>query len=208
VLRIVIVEDHPLMRESLQARLVSRSEDIRFVYVGDSLDEAIEAIGSERLDCFILDLDLGDGRSVLENLATIASIEAPVLVVSAAATPRAVQVAISHGARGYVSKSSSTEAFMEAFEAVCHGEAYVSPDLAAVLATEAGAGVQLSTQEQRALALYSSGMKIETVARRMDVSTSTAKEYIRRVRAKYAAAGTPLPTKVELYQQAQRDGIL
>jgi DNA-directed RNA polymerase specialized sigma24 family protein len=51
-------------------------------------------------------------------------------------------------------------------------------------------------------------MKIETVARRMDVSSSTAKEYIRRVRAKYAAAGTPLPTKVELYQQAQRDGIL
>ncbi len=208
MLRIVIVEDHPLMRESLQARLVSRSEDIRFVYVGDSLDEAIEAIGSERLDCFILDLDLGDGRSVLENLATIASIEAPVLVVSATATPRAVQVAISHGARGYVSKSSSTEAIMEAFEAVCHGAAYVSPDLAAVLATDAGAGVQLSTQEQRAHALYSSGMKIETVARRMDVSSSTAKEYIRRVRAKYAAAGTPLPTKVELYQQAQRDGIL
>lgn len=208
MLRVVIVEDHPLMRESLQARLVGHSEDIEFVYVGDSLEDALRAIGATRLDCFILDLDLGDGRSVLENLANIAAIEAPVLVVSATANPRSVQVAITHGARGYVSKSSSTEAFIEAFDAVCRGKAYVSPDLAAMLATDAGSGVQLSVQEQRALALYSSGMKIETVARRMDVSSSTAKEYIRRVRAKYAAAGTPLPTKVELYQQAQREGIL
>lgn len=208
MLRVAIVEDHPLVRESLQARLVLHSEDIEFVYVGESLDDALLAVQSGPLDCFILDLDLGDGRSVLENLATIASIEAPVLVVSATAHPRSVQLAITHGALGYVSKSSSAEAFTEAFNAVCRGAAYVSPDLAAMLATDAGSNVQLSLQEQRALAMYSSGMKLETVARRMNVSSSTAKEYIRRVRAKYAAAGTPLPTKVELFQQVQREGLL
>lgn len=208
MLRVVIVEDHPLMRESLQARLVGRSDDMEFPYVGESLDDALAAIGSSRVDCVILDLDLGDGRTILENLTSISAIDAPVLVVSATANPKSVQTAISYGAKGYVSKSSTTEAFLEAFDAVCRGRAYVSPDLAAMLATDAGSGVQLSAQEQRALALYSSGMKIDAVARRMDVTSSTAKEYIRRVRAKYAAAGTPLPTKVELYQQAQREGIV
>lgn len=208
MLSVAIVEDHPMMRETLQARIVTRSDDVRFVYVGDSIDEARDAASRTPVDCVVLDLDLGDGKSVLENLLTITQIGAPVLVVSATATPRSVQTAITSGAKGYVAKSSPTGEFLAAFDAVCSGRTYVSPDLAAMLASEVGSGVHLSAQEQRALALYSSGMKIDSVARRMGVSVSTAKEYIKRVRGKYAASGTPLPTKVELYQQAQREGIV
>ena len=51
-------------------------------------------------------------------------------------------------------------------------------------------------------------MKMTTVARQMGVNVATTREYIKRVRQKYAKAGNPLPTKVDLYQQARADGLL
>jgi DNA-binding CsgD family transcriptional regulator len=77
-----------------------------------------------------------------------------------------------------------------------------------MLSVQTPGSVQLSAQEERALLLYSSGMKLASVARIMGITTGTAKEYIRRVRAKYADSGEPLPTKVELFKKAQEEGLL
>lgn len=66
----------------------------------------------------------------------------------------------------------------------------------------------LSDQERRALALYASGEKLETVARRLGVKPTTAKEYIERGRAKYVAVGRPTPTKVHLRVVLDQDGLL
>jgi DNA-binding CsgD family transcriptional regulator len=66
----------------------------------------------------------------------------------------------------------------------------------------------LSIQELSALRLYASGMKLDSVARRMNVSPATAKEYLDRVRAKYQQVGRPARTRTELYAAASRDGLL
>jgi DNA-binding CsgD family transcriptional regulator len=66
----------------------------------------------------------------------------------------------------------------------------------------------LSDQERRALQLYASGLKMTAVAHTMNVSPHTAKEYIARVRAKYAAAARPARTKTDLYREAVRDHLL
>jgi DNA-binding NarL/FixJ family response regulator len=66
----------------------------------------------------------------------------------------------------------------------------------------------LSDQERNALRYYAAGLKMAAVARRMNVSENTAKEYIRRVREKYTAAGRPVPTKTDLYREAVRDHFL
>jgi len=205
---IVILEDHPMMRETLEARLVAHSGDIRILYSGDSIPNALQAAHGQPVGCLILDLDLGDGIAFTENLVALDDIDAPILVVSATASPRTVQVAVARGVKGYVSKQSSAEEFQRAVEAVLQGKPYVSADLAAILVTAGNEQVSLSAQEQRALLLYSSGMKLDSVARSMNVSPATAKEYIRRVRAKYAAAGSPVPTKVELFRRAQEEGLL
>ncbi len=205
--RIVILEDHPMMRETLEARLVSSSGDIEITYSGPSTAEALAAAAGMQIACVILDLDLGDGSAFTENLSALADLQAPVVIVSATATPRAVQVALGRGVQAYVSKQSPAHEFTQAITAVLQGRTYLSTDLAAMLATSE-APVALSPQEQRALLLYSSGMKLDAVARRMEVSPGTAKEYIKRVRAKYAAAGRPVPTKVELYKAAQDEGLL
>lgn len=206
-IRIIILEDHPMMRETLESRLVHLSDDITIAYSGDSISDALRA-GETRVDCIVLDLDLGDGTAFTENLTALEALQAPILVVSATASPRAVQISMARGVKGYISKQSSAEEFTQAVRAVLRGDPYLSAELAGMLASDTGSQVVLSAQEQRALLLYSSGMKLESVARRMDVAPATVKEYIRRVRAKYAAAGTPVPTKVEMYRMAQEEGLL
>jgi len=58
------------------------------------------------------------------------------------------------------------------------------------------------------MVLYASGMKIDAVARRMNVKPATAQEDIRRVREKYSRAGTAVPTKTDLYRRARAEGLV
>jgi DNA-binding CsgD family transcriptional regulator len=66
----------------------------------------------------------------------------------------------------------------------------------------------LSPRERDALRLYASGLKLAAVARRMDISPHTVKEYLDRVRMKYQQVGRPARTRTELYAEARRDGLL
>ena len=197
-----------MIREFLADQVRSHSADVDIVYAGASIDDAESSVQSEPADCVILDLDLGDDTSLEENLRRMVATGSPVLIVSASGSARLVQSAIAGGAQGYVSKQCEPDEFSRAFSAVLEGRTHVSPDLAAKLAVPTFKDVRLSPQEQRALALYASGMKLEAVARAMGVQVGTAKEYIRRVRVKYADSGEPLPTKVELFKKAQEEGLL
>ena len=197
-----------MMREFLTYQVRAHGDDVDILYAGASITEAEEAVKDSPADCVILDLDLGDNSNPELNLSRILQTGSPVLVVSASASPKIVQSAIAGGAQGYVSKQCEPDEFARAFSAVLEGRTHVSPDLAAKLAVPTLRDVKLSGQEQRALALYASGMKLDAVARAMGVQTGTAKEYIRRVRDKYAAAGDPLPSKVDLYRKAQEEGLL
>jgi two-component system, NarL family, nitrate/nitrite response regulator NarL len=62
--------------------------------------------------------------------------------------------------------------------------------------------------EMRALQLYATGMPMKSVARKMGIKEDTAKQYVGRVREKYARAGRAAPTKLELYYRAVEDGHL
>ena len=197
-----------MMREFLTQQVRTHIDDIDVVYAGASIEDAESSVSDSPADCVILDLDLGDDSDFQVNLDRMIDTGSPVLIVSASASARLVQTAIAGGAQGYVSKQCEPDEFRRAFSAVLEGRTHVSPDLAAKLAVPTLRDVKLSPQEQRALALYASGMKLEAVARAMDVQVGTAKEYIRRVRDKYAAAGDPLPSKVDLYRKAQEEGLL
>jgi DNA-binding CsgD family transcriptional regulator len=68
--------------------------------------------------------------------------------------------------------------------------------------------VYLTRQERQALALYASGLTMYSVARRMEIQPSSAATYIKRIRKKYAAAGLPLPSKVDLHRAAKELGLI
>jgi DNA-binding NarL/FixJ family response regulator len=208
-IRVMVVENHPLFRDAVQARISQLLGDsVEFAYVGASLTDALSAHLARTTDCAILDLDLGDKRSPIANTSDLVEIGCKVLIVSALADPATVRASLRAGALGFISKQSPAEEFEAAFHATLAGEPSTSVDVAAILSGDITEGVGLSERERTALTLYASGLKIETVARRMNVKTATAQEYIKRVRNKYVRAGTPAPTKTDLYRQAREEGLV
>ena len=113
------------------------------------------------------------------------------------------------GAAGYVLKSEPTAQVREAIKAVAEGKDWISPRLAYIFATDdAPDRPELSPQETRALGLYATGLPMKAVARRMNISEQTTKQYVGRVREKYARTGRAAPTKIDLYYRAVEDGHL
>ena len=207
-IRVMVIDDHPLLREAVKSRVLQVAPGAEFSYVGASITDALTAHGDATADCTILDLDLGDGRSPVANTAELVSAGCRVLIVSALADAATVRAALRAGALGFVSKQADLEDFEESFRHTVAGEPSTSRDVAAILSSDEAPSVPLSERERTAMVLYASGLKIDAVARRMNVKSATAQEYIRRVREKYSRAGTPVPTKTDLYRRARDEGLV
>lgn len=203
-----ILEDHPLMLAGIQQQLADDFSDARLVYSGRDVNGAIEQNRVRKIDCAIVDLDLGNGELPVDVINKLTHENIPCLVVSVLAKPAIVQSVMSAGALGFVSKNSPSHILTRAIKAVLAGEVFTAPELAGALASPNSRLVRLSEREKIALTLYASGLTLEQVAERMKVASSTVKEYLDRVRDKYTAAGIYARTKTQLYQQAREEGLL
>lgn len=203
--RIAVIDDHELIREGLRALLEREGNRIgEVVYSGQSPAAAVAC----QPDVALLDVDLGPGAPTIEkSVAMLLGVSSRVLLISAFEDAVSVRAALDGGALGFVPKRASFEVLLEAVHTVAGGELYLSVDLASILA----AGVEtpdLSPRELDALRLYASGLKLTAVAHRMGISPHTAREYLDRVRVKYANLGRSARTRTELYVQASKDGLL
>jgi len=221
VIDIAAVDDHPIIRDSVASWVSAGGNDaggtgpggtgpggtgIRVVGTAATVAELLAGPG-RHAHVVLLDLDLGDGTTVEENVAAIGAAGPAVLVLSASERPPAVRAAIRAGALGYALKNESAAGIRAAITEVAAGRDWISPRLAYILATDdAPDRPALSEQERRALQLYATGMPVKSVARRMAISDETVKQYLQRVRQKYARAGRAAPTKLELYHRAVEDG--
>ncbi len=201
-----LVDDHRLVLDGYQAQIARNYPTARFVYAGSQVEQAVRAISENMVDCVLLDLDLGDGSTAPSNIERLVSTGAQVIIVSAIIDRPLVSRGLTLGVVGFVSKQAPFEELGQAIDAALRGEQYMSPDIAQAIVSSPS--ISISEQERTAVTLYASGLKMSSVARRMGVSESTVNEYIKRVRAKYARAGHPLPTKVHLYQAARDEGWL
>ena len=206
-IRIAILEDHPLMLRALSANLALHLPDVEFIYQGKSIADATSVISAGGCDLALLDLDLGDGIPPIQNLEKLLATGTPVLIVSALAEQFLVRQALTNGASGFISKNANEATLLDAVKSIISGENYMSADIATILLSDK-TDPGLSVQEKQALSLYASGLKLDAVARSMNLSRSTASEYIQRARKKYIKVGVNLPTKTDLYRQAQKDGLL
>lgn len=207
-IRVAVVDDHPLFRHALCSRVRLVSPSAQLAYVGSSVADAVTEHVREPLDCVILDLDLGDGRSPVTSTNELVEAGCKVLIVSGLGDPTTVRAALRAGALGFVSKQSEGDEFEEAFLCTLADEPSTSRDVAAMLAEDEAVSVPLTERERTAMVLFASGLTIDAVARRMDVKAPTAQEYIKRVRAKYLKAGTSIPSKTDLYRQAREEGLV
>jgi DNA-binding NarL/FixJ family response regulator len=208
VIDIAAVDDHPIILDSVADWVMADEGDIRVVATTATVDALLAGPG-RRAYVVLLDLDLGDGTTVEDNVAAILAAGPAVLVLSASDRPLAVRAAMRAGARGYALKNEQADQIRSAIREVAAGRDWISSRLAYILATDDAAGrPALSHQERRALQLYATGLPMKSVARKMAIGEETVKQYLGRVREKYALAGRAAPTKLELYHRAVEDGHL
>ena len=202
---IAVIDDHELVREGLASLITGGEHPVgHLVYCGESPGAAAQL----EPQIALLDVDLGPGSPRLADSVTLLmAAGARVLLISAFEDAVAVRAAMTAGALGFVPKRASVEVLREALETVAAGAFYLSVDLAAILAS-AAESPELSPRELDVLRLYASGLKLTAVANQLGISPHTAKEYLDRVRAKYALVGRTARTRTELYVEANRDGLL
>lgn len=209
--RVALIDDHESVRLGLEAAC-ARDGSQTVVFSGSTVISYLDwraASGAAPADVVVLDLTLGDGTTVTENVASLVADGASVVIHSVADRPAAVREALVAGAAGVVSKSSALDDVLDAIRTVAQGEALNNVEWAsAVDGDREFADAQLSTREREVLRLYATGLPLKAVAERLGVAYSTAKENITRIRVKYVEVGRPAPTKVDLLRRAMEDGIV
>ncbi|RKT36316.1 LuxR family two component transcriptional regulator [Microbacterium sp. AG1240] len=209
--RVALIDDHESVRLGLEAACAGE-ESTAVVFSGSNVTEYLQwrLAGDESpADVVVLDLTLGDGTTVAENVQRLVGDGSSVLIHSVADRPAAVREALSSGAAGIVSKASPIHEVIGAILTVARGELLNNVEWAsAVEGDREFADAQLSVREREVLRLYAAGLPLKVVADRLGVAYSTAKENITRVRVKYVEVGRPAPTKIDLRLRAMEDGII
>ncbi|GAA4786292.1 response regulator transcription factor [Microbacterium gilvum] len=207
--RVALIDDHESVRLGLEAALGRDGHDVVFTAptVAGYLAWRAET-GAAPVDVVLLDLTLGDGTTVTENVVRLAD-ESSVIIHSVADRPVAVREALAAGAAGVVSKSSPLEEVLGAVRTVANGEPLNNVEWASAVEGDTEfADANLAAREREVLRLYAAGLPLKAVADRLGVAYSTAKENITRIRVKYTEVGRPAPTKVDLLRRAIEDGIV
>ncbi len=189
-LRIVLAEDHRIVREGVRALLASR-EDLEVVGEAEDGPTAIEATLRLRPDVVLMDL----GLPRLHGTAAIAEIrsrspETRVLVLSMHSGEDYVRSAIRAGANGYLLKGSGLDDLVAAIKAVAAGEAFFSPAVARVLLDDARprsggpAADALTEREREVLRLVAEGNSSREIAGRLGLSAKTVEGHRSRIMSK------------------------
>ncbi|WDG18927.1 response regulator transcription factor [Microbacterium sp. Clip185] len=208
--RVAFIDDHESVRLGVEAAC-ARTGTTDVVYSGASVTSylAWRADGGERADVVVLDLTLGDGTTVTENVTRLTGDGSAVIIYSVADRPASVREALLAGAAGVISKASPISDVVGAIATVARGDVLNTVEWAsAIEGDRAFADAQLSTREREVLKLYAAGLPLKIVADRLGIAFSTAKENITRIRVKYVEVGRPAPTKVDLLRRALEDGLL
>ncbi len=209
--RVAFVDDHESVRLGVEAAC-ARTGNTEVLFSGATVTAYLDwrrAANADPADVVVLDLTLGDGTTVSENVSRLVAEGSAVIIYSVADRPAAVREALVAGAAGVISKSSPIEDVVGAIATVARGEVFNTVEWASAIAGDrAFADAQLSTREREVLKLYAAGLPLKIVADRLGIAFSTAKENITRIRVKYVEVGRPAPTKVDLLRRALEDGLL
>jgi DNA-binding NarL/FixJ family response regulator len=185
-IRILVADDHPLLRGGVAALLSSHS-DMLLVGEASTGQEAIEKHRALKPDITLMDLQMND----LGGLEAISSIrhESPtarIIVLTTYAGDALAQRALKAGAQAYMLKSSVRKELLETIRAVHSGLKRIHHDVAAGLANHTTDDA-LSLREIEVLALVASGHSNRDVALKLNVTEGTVKGHVKQILSKLDA---------------------
>jgi DNA-binding NarL/FixJ family response regulator len=194
-IRVVLADDHPVVRAGLEALLTSLS-GIEVVGVASNGREAVREVVSTRPDVAVLDLQMPglDGFAATRELARSAP-EVAVLVLTMFEDDDSVFAAMRAGARGYLVKGAEQEEIARAIQAVAAGEAIFGPGVARRVLTffstpppTAEPFPQLTVRERQILDLIAAGLSNHAIADRLDLAAKTVANNVSAIFTKLGTA--------------------
>ncbi|MEE4021570.1 response regulator transcription factor [Gordonia sp. PKS22-38] len=201
-----MVDDHPSPVWGVE-RILDRHPDLELVCSATTVSGLLQQ--GIPMDIVILDLRLDDGTTPGENVTRLTESGIGTVVYTSGEHPALLRSAARAGTLGVVLKSASEQEIVDAIRAAGSGCEVLTTEWAAAIDGDPElATVDLSPQLQRVLTLYASGETSAGVGAALGVSAETVNEYLKRIRQKYAAAGRPTRTKLDLFKRAVEDGWL
>jgi DNA-binding NarL/FixJ family response regulator len=210
MIRVVIADDHHLVRQGLRA-LLERASDVEVV--GEAAD-GYEALAlTERLlpDVLVLDINMPGmtGIQVVEQLRS-RKLATAIVMLSMYSDETLVRQALQKGARGYLLKRSVTEELLLAIRAASGGELYLSPEVSGMVVSgflstptsgeRAGGFEELSPREREVLKLIAEGETNPAIAGRMGISVKTVESHRANLMTKLDVHDVPGLVRVALKQ--------
>ncbi len=189
-LRLLVVDDHPLVRRGISSCLDRRPEFEVVAEAGDG-KAAVDLAQTLTPDIVLMDLELPemDGLAVTEVLRR-ENPEIKVVILSMHSSPEQVLRILKAGARGYVLKGASPEVLVEAIETVEAGHTFFSPEVAQVAMdgfADGGAdkpASQVTAREREVLIQIADGLSNKEIATRLNLGVRTVESHRERIMRK------------------------
>lgn len=200
MIRVVIAEDQSLLRGAL-ATLLGLEPDIEVVAAASDGDEAVALCARHDPDVLVTDIEMPGltGLDAAEALKSTGA-RARVLIVTTFGRPGYLQRALQAGVLGYVLKDAPSEDLAHAVRQVASGQRAVAPELAEQAWS---ASADLTRREREILRLVEAGRSNKEIARELELSPGTVRNYLAEAAAKLGAAN-----RVEAFQIARNNGWL
>lgn len=209
MIRILLADDHPVVRAGLRA-LLSGEPGIAVIAEAVTADEAVAAAARERPDVVLMDLQFGGSTSGAQATRRIRSGPADgaappaVLVLTNYDTDADILGAVEAGASGYLLKDAPPAELVAAVRAAAAGESALAPAIASrLLDRMRNPGVSLSPRELQVLRLVADGHSNAAIAHELTVTELTVKSHLVHVYAKLGVS-----SRTAAVSAARRSGLL
>lgn len=187
---ILLVDDHPLVRDGLRARLETIPH-FTVVAEAGSATEALELAGKQNIDLALMDINLAGGMNGIELTGRFNTLfpEIAVLMLSMHDKAEYVMQAIQAGARGYVLKDAPALDIITAIDTVMSGGIYYSAGLAKQLSRPMPPAMLLTPREREVLQCIATGKSNKHIAREMNLSVRTVETHRLNIKRKLGIEG-------------------
>jgi DNA-binding NarL/FixJ family response regulator len=189
MIRVLIVDDHPIVREGVAA-VLERDRDIEVVGAAGTIEQGLRLAATFNPDIVLLDLKLPDTGDI-DGVAAFGGAGRGIVVFTAHDTDEDVFRAIRGGARGYLLKGAAATEIAGAIRQVHAGESFLSPRIAAKLVKDVarprGPTGLLSGRERSVLRLVAAGLSNRQIGETLSISERTVKFHVTAIFNKLGA---------------------
>jgi DNA-binding NarL/FixJ family response regulator len=184
VIRVVVIDDHPMLRSGL-AQLLEQAEGVELIGLAPDGAAGVELALEKEPDVVLMDIEMPgvDGIEATRRIRASGT-EIQVVVLTSFSDRARILDALDAGAAGYLLKDADPDELLRGIRSAAAGEAPLAPRAASELLAERRAGrpgAELTPREREVLLMVAEGLPNKLIARRLEISEGTVKAHLTRI---------------------------